>query len=92
MWIQRGKGLADFNPELRRNAFGDIDGNIGLPCPAVIRRPDRANGWKRQFIGDKRVVGGHCCRKKSRASEAMTVRLGRRTEFAHRANEPKDQR
>ena len=57
VWIQRGQGLADFDRELGRDAFGDIDRNIGLARPAVIRRFDRADGWKRKFIGDKRIVG-----------------------------------
>ena len=57
VWIQRSQGLADFDPKLRRDAFGDIDRNIGLARPAAIRRFDRAAGWKRKFIGDKWIVG-----------------------------------
>jgi|SRR5437773_8686674 len=57
MWIQHDQGLADLDPQLRRDAFGDIHRDIGLARPAVIRRSYRADSWKRKFIGDKRIVG-----------------------------------
>src|SRR5437667_12018780 len=91
MWIQRSKGLTDFNSELRRNTFGDIDRNIRLARPTVIRCPDRADSRQRKFVGDERVVGGKRCLEKSRARKAMTIGPAHCAELAHCANEPKDQ-
>src|SRR4029077_16203170 len=73
VWIEHGQGLADFNSELRRNALGDIHRNVGLARAAVIRRSNRADCWKRKFVGDKRIVRRKRCRKKTRPSEAMAV-------------------
>jgi len=91
VWIEHGQSLSDFNRELRRNAFGDIHRNIGLACPAIIRCPNCADCWKRKFVGDKRIVRRKCCRKKTRAGEAMAKRAARHAELAHRAGEPKKQ-
>ena len=57
MRVKHQKCFAHLDAKIGRDALCDIDRNIGLACPAVIRRPNRANSWKRKFIGDKRIVG-----------------------------------
>lgn len=89
MRIEHGRSFADFDPELRRDALSEFHRNIGLTRPAIIRRSNCADGWKRKFIGDKRIVRRKRGREKSRASEAMAVRAADRGQLTYPANKAK---